>query len=69
LISAGDCEAVSLVLEEINAWHPDLKTWAGAHSAVFVPLRPAVQLEAAAIGLAILTCSIRRSCISPPTRA
>lgn len=50
LISAGDCEAVSLVLEEINAvGTPDLKTWASAHSAVFVPLHPAVQLEAAAI--------------------
>ena len=50
LISAGDCEAVSLVLEEINAvGTPDLKTWARAHSAVFVPLYPAVQLEAAAI--------------------
>ena len=50
LISAGDCEAVSLVREEINSvGTPDLKTWASAHAAIFVPLEPAVQLEAASI--------------------
>jgi len=50
LISAGNCEAVSLVREEINSvGTPDLKTWASAHSAIFVSLQPAVQLEAASI--------------------
>ena len=35
LISAGECEAVALVREEINAvGTPDLKTWAAAHAAI-----------------------------------
>jgi hypothetical protein len=50
LISSGDFQAVALVLEELNAiGTPDLKTWAGTHSNLFVPLVPEIQLEAAAI--------------------
>lgn len=50
LIKSNDFRAVELVKEEINAvGTPDLKTWAGSHKNLFVPLVPDVQLEAAAI--------------------
>jgi hypothetical protein len=50
LIAAGNCAAVDLVEEELRAvGTPDLKAWAGAHQALFVPLDPTVQIEGAAI--------------------
>lgn len=50
LAKSNDFRAVELVKEEINAiGTPDLKTWAGSHKTLFVPLTPNVQLEAAAI--------------------
>lgn len=50
LIKSNDFKAVELVKEEINAiGTPDLKTWAGRHKSLFVPLLTDVQLEAAAI--------------------
>jgi hypothetical protein len=50
LIKSNEFRAVELVKEELNAiGTPDLKTWAGSHKMLFVPLAPDVQLEAAAI--------------------
>lgn len=50
LIAAGNCIAVDLVEEEVDAvGTPDLKAWAKSHRALFVPLAPEVQLEGAAI--------------------
>jgi hypothetical protein len=50
LIGSSECAAVQLVLEELNAIAPPgLKTWAGAHPGLFVPLDPEVQVEAQAI--------------------
>lgn len=50
LIKSNDFKAVELVKEEINAvGTPDMKTWAGGHKNLFVPLLTDVQLEAAAI--------------------
>jgi hypothetical protein len=50
LIKSNDFRTVELVKEEITAiGTPDLKTWAGRHKILFVPLTPDVQLEAAAI--------------------
>lgn len=43
LISSGECVAVQLVLEELNAVAPPgLKTWAGAQASLFLPLEPEV---------------------------
>lgn len=50
LIRIGQCSAVELVREEINAvGTPDLRSWAGKHKPLFVPLTPEVQAEAASI--------------------
>jgi len=50
LIKSGDFRAVELVKDEIDSvGTPDLKTWAGSHKNLFVPLAPEVQLEGAAI--------------------
>jgi hypothetical protein len=50
LISSGNCKAVDLVREEIEAvGTPGLRSWVAGHSGLFVPLSPAVQGEAAAI--------------------
>ncbi len=50
MIAAGQCSAVELVKEEIDAvGTPDLRAWAGKHSALFVPLDPLVQVEGATI--------------------
>ncbi len=50
LIANGDCRAVDIVAEEIRAvGTPDLKTWTKAHSVLFVPLAPEVQVEGATI--------------------
>ncbi len=50
LIASGECAAMQLVLDELNAVAPpDLRTWASAHPGLFVPLHPEVQLEAQAI--------------------
>lgn len=50
LIKGNEFKAVELVKEEINAvGTPDMKTWAGGHKSLFVPLTPDIQVEAAAI--------------------
>jgi hypothetical protein len=50
LIKHNEFKAIELVKEEIHAvGTPDLKTWAGRHKNLFVPLTTDVQLEAAAI--------------------
>lgn len=50
LIDAGECRAVWLVLEELNAvGTPDLRSWAAKHKKLFVGLTPEVQIEAASI--------------------
>ncbi len=50
LIGTGECSAVDLVKEEINSvGTPELLAWAKKHSGLFVPLEPAVQVEAAGI--------------------
>lgn len=50
LIANGECSAVDLVKEEIDAvGTPELRTWAKNHPALFVALDPLVQVEAASI--------------------
>ena len=50
LIVVGQCSAVELVREEIDAvGTPELRAWAKNHSALFVTLDPLVQREAATI--------------------
>src|SRR4030043_329933 len=50
LINAGQCSAVELVKEEIDAvGTPELRAWMKNHSALFVTLDPLVQVEAASI--------------------
>ena len=50
LIGAGECFAVDLVKEEVDAvGTPELRAWAKKHPGLFVPLAPQVQIEAAAI--------------------
>lgn len=44
LIATGECVAVSLVREEIDAvGTPDLRSWAKKNSGLFVPLSPDIQ--------------------------
>lgn len=50
LIAKGECSAVELVKEEIDAvGTPELRAWAKNHPMLFVYLDPIVQVEAAAI--------------------
>ncbi len=50
LIAGGQCSAVELVKEEIDAvGTPELRAWAKKHPALFVTLDPLVQVEAATI--------------------
>lgn len=50
LIQSGECEAIQIVKEEIDAvGTPGLKAWAKKHPVLFTPLIPEVQIEAAAI--------------------
>ena len=50
LISRGECSAVDLVREEIEAvGTPELRVWAKSNKALFLPLDPEVQVEAASI--------------------
>lgn len=50
LIVVGQCSAVELVREEIDAvGTPELRAWTKKHPALFVPLDPMVQVEAATI--------------------
>ncbi len=50
LIDRGECYAVDLVREELDAvGTPDLRVWTAKHRALFVSLSPEVQREAAAI--------------------
>lgn len=50
LIIAGSCSAIQLVREEIDAvGTPELRAWAKKNSALFAPLEPLVQVEAASI--------------------
>ena len=50
MIQSRTCEAAQIVREEIDAvGTPGLKTLAKNHAALFVPLSPEIQLEAAAI--------------------
>jgi hypothetical protein len=50
LIVAGECSAVELVKEEIDAvGTPELRAWTKNHPALFVTLDPLVQVEAAMI--------------------
>lgn len=50
LIASGHCSAVDLVREEIDAvGTPGLRAWAKKNNALFVPLDPIVQVEAASI--------------------
>ena len=50
MIAIGQCSAVELVKEEIEAvGTPALRAWAKEHPSLFVSLDPQVQVEAAAI--------------------
>lgn len=50
LIGAGECAAVGLVHEEIIAvGTPDLRAWAGAHPALFLPMDADLQSAGASI--------------------
>ena len=50
LVVAGQCSAVQLVKEEIDAvGTPELRAWAKKHPVLFVTLDPLVQVEAATI--------------------
>ncbi|RJQ50218.1 MAG: DUF4411 family protein [Nitrospiraceae bacterium] len=50
LITNGSCSSVQLVKEEIDAvGTPELRAWAKKNPALFVPLDPLVQVEAASI--------------------
>jgi hypothetical protein len=50
LIAAGQCRAVDLVREEIDAvGTPELRAWAKKHPILFTALDPLVQVEAASI--------------------
>ena len=50
LIAAGQCCAVELVKEEIDAvGTPELRAWVKKHPALFLTLDPLVQVEAASI--------------------
>ena len=50
LIANGQCSAVELVKEEIDAvGTPELRAWAKKHPALFVALESPVQVEAASI--------------------
>jgi len=50
LIVAGQCSAVELVKEEIDAvGTPELRAWTKKHPALFVTIDPLVQAEAATI--------------------
>ena len=50
LIGAGQCSAVELVKEEIDAvGTPELRAWTKKHPVLFVTLDPLVQVEAATI--------------------
>jgi hypothetical protein len=50
LIPKGECSAIQLVQEEIDAvGTPGLRAWAKNNNALFVPLDPLVQVEAASI--------------------
>ncbi|MDO8679609.1 MAG: DUF4411 family protein [Acidobacteriota bacterium] len=50
LIAAGNCRAVQLVKEEIDAvGTPGLRTWAKNRAALFVPIAPDVQAAGATI--------------------
>lgn len=50
LISVGQCVAVELVKQEIDAvGTPGLRSWANNHRPLFVSLEPLVQVEAASI--------------------
>lgn len=50
LIVVGQCSAVELVKEEIDAvGTPELRAWTKKHPALFVPLDSLVQVEAATI--------------------
>jgi hypothetical protein len=50
LVVAGECSAVELVKEEIDAvGTPELRAWAKKNPALFVTLDPLVQAEAANI--------------------
>ena len=50
LIDHGECRAVELVREELNAvGTPDLRAWTAKHKSLFVSPSSVVQLDAAAI--------------------
>jgi predicted nucleic acid-binding protein len=50
LIAKGECSAIDLVREEIDAvGTPELRSWAKSNKALFIPLDPEVQVEAASI--------------------
>jgi len=50
LIVKGECSAVELVKEEIDAvGTPELRAWAKRNEVLFAPLDPIVQVEAASI--------------------
>ena len=50
IIAADACGAVKLVKEEIDSvGTPGLRSWAKAHSGLFVPMTPEIQIEGAAI--------------------
>lgn len=50
LIDKGECRAVDLVREELNAvGTPDLRAWTAKHKELFAGLSTEVQLEATAI--------------------
>jgi hypothetical protein len=50
LIAAGQCGAVQLVREEIDAVAPaNVRAWAGNHASVFVPMTPDIQAAGATI--------------------
>jgi hypothetical protein len=50
LIASGECLAVDLVREEIDAvGTPGLRAWTKLHPSIFLPLSPDIQVEAASI--------------------
>jgi hypothetical protein len=50
LIASGECAAVQLVREEIDAVAPaNVRTWATNHSGLFVPMTPDLQAAGASI--------------------
>ena len=50
MIVSGECSAVGLVKEEIDAVDtPGLRAWVKAHARLFIPMTPEIQIEGAAI--------------------